>query len=377
MGILSTIRDALALPAMAARAGADGVAYESPWASPNHLVTVSPPATPGRVTRSLAMSVPAVARARRLIVGAIARCPLEARTEGARAERQPLWLSRTDGEQSPLFRMTWTIDDLLFHGWSLWGVERDWDGNVIRADRVPYHMWEVDDNGILIGGERVDDRDVCLIPGPDEGLLTTGAAAIRHATELQRLAQRAADTPAAQILLRQTEGAPLSPDQRRDLIQSWVDARRGDNGGVAFTNQSVEVVELGKADSGMLVEGRNAAALDIARAVGVPAVMVDAAPAGATGTVQYSNANARNQELIDYALAPFMASVAARLGLDDMVPRGWAVSFDLSDLTELNVGDLTVPDDDKTGAERPRELTRDDNGASTPAPSDPRAPDQR
>lgn len=345
MGIMSTIREALALPAVAARAGADQVMYESPWASPNHLETIAPPRTPDRVTRTLAMGVPAVARARRLIVGAIARCPLEARTEGERAEHQPLWLHRTDSQQSPTFRMTWTVDDLLFYGWSLWGLERDRDGRVIRADRVPYHLWEVDEHGVIINGDHADDRDVCLIPGPDEGLLQHSASAVRHARELQRLAQRAADTPAAQIMLKQVAGAPLPDEERRKLIQSWVDARRGDNGGVAYTNQSVEVEEMGRVDPQMMIEGRNAAALDIARAVGVPAVMIDAAPAGATGTVTYSNGNARNQELVDYALAPYMAAIAARLGLDDMVPRGWAVSFDLSDLTALKIGELNAPDD--------------------------------
>ncbi|MGC3903934.1 phage portal protein [Corynebacterium variabile] len=347
MGILTTIRDALALPALAARASHDGVPFESPFASPNHLVTVTPPVTPARITRAYAMAVPPVARARRLIVGAIARCPLEARTAGARAETQPLWLTRTDGVQSPWHRMTWTVDDLLFHGWSLWGLERDTTGKVIRADRVPYHLWDTTDDGVMVGGKIVDAAEVCLIPGPDEGLLSTAAAAIRHAAELNRLAQRAADTPAAQVLLRDTSNQPSSDAEIKALIQSWVDARRGVNGGVAYTNQSVEVVELGKADPGLLVEGRNAAALDIARACGIPASMIDAAPAGATGTLTYQNGDARNQELVDYALAPFMAAIAARLGLDDIVPRGWAVSFDLTDLTAAKIGDVDVPDDDR------------------------------
>ena len=42
-----------------------------------------------------------------------------------------------------------------------------------------------------------------------------------------------------------------------------------------------------------------------------------------------------------------MAAIAARLGLDDMVPRGWAVAFDLSDLTANTVGEIDVPDDDR------------------------------
>lgn len=347
MGIMSTIRDALALPALAAR-GYDTVPLESPWASPNHLVSVNPPRDRQlTVSRSVAMSVPAVARARRLIVGAVARCPLEARTEGVRAEVQPRWMTRTDGEQSPTFRMTWTVDDLMFYGWCLWGLERDFDGHVIRADRIPFDLWAVDGQGnITVDNAIAAPSEVCLIPGPDEGLLNTSAAAIRHAVRLQQLAERSADTPAAQIMLRQTQGQPLAPDQIKALVQGWIDARRGENGGVAFTNQSVEAVEMGKTDPALLIEGRNAAALDVARAVGVPASMIDAAPAG-TGNVTYRNAEARNAELVDYALAPYMAAVAARLGQDDMVPRGWAVAYDLGDLTSLKIGDLDVPDDDR------------------------------
>lgn len=87
-------------------------------------------------------------------------------------------------------------------------------------------------------------------------------------------------------------------------------------------------------------------AVDIARATGVPAMMLDAGTAG-TGTVTYRSQVSRNLELVDYALAPYMAAVAGRLGLDDMVPRGTAVAFDLTDLTSPTVGELDVPDDDR------------------------------
>lgn len=347
MGFMSTIRDALALPAMAA-GGNHSVPMESMWASPNHLISVTPPDRPLSVNRRVAMGVPAVSRARRLIVGSVARCPLEARTGGERAENQPLWMTRTDGVQSPTFRMTWTVDDLLFYGWSLWGLERDYAGAVIRADRIPFELWGVDGQGnVTVDQAIVDPAEVCLIPGPDEGLLTTSSPAIRHAVRLQRLAERSADTPAAQIDLHQTGGTPLSKPQIKELVQSWVDARRGENGGVAYTSETIDAREMGKTDPALLIEGRNAAALDIARAVGVPASMIDAAPAG-TGNVTYRNAEARNAELVDYCLAPFMAAIAARLGQDDMVPRGWATAFDLADLTSLKIGDLAVPDDDRT-----------------------------
>lgn len=341
------LRDALAMPYLAHH-GADYAPLESPWASPNHLVTVTPPAGTGHVSRRVAMSVPAIRRARNILVGSIARCPLEARQGGTRMDNQPVWLTRTDGVQSPHFRMTWTIDDLLFYGWSLWALKRDFDGHVIRADRVPFAQWEVDaaHGGITVGGKRVNDDEVCLIPGIDEGLLEASGDAVAHAVEVNRAAARAARNPSAQVDLHQTSGQPLTREQARDLVDAWSTARRGDNGGVAFTSQNIEARELGKSEPQLLVEGRTMAAVDCARAVGVPASLIDAHQSGA-GNLTYHNQDARNVELIDYGLAPYMAAVAARLGLDDMVPRGTAVAFDLTDLTSSSVGDLDVPDDDR------------------------------
>ena len=303
------LRDALALPYLAHN-GADYAPLESPWASPNHLVTINPPAGPGHVSRRVAMSVPAIRRARNILVGSIARCPLEARQNGARMEEQPIWLTRTDGVQSPHFRMTWTIDDLLFYGWSLWALKRDFDGNVIRADRIPFAQWEIDatHGEITVGGKRVKDDEVCLIPGIDEGLLEASGDAVSHAAEINRAAARAARNPSAQVDLHQTSGQPLTREKARELVEDWSTARRGENGGVAFTSQNIEARELGKSEPQLLVEGRTMAAVDCARAVGVPASLIDAHQSGG-GNLTYHNQDARNVELIDYGLAPYLSLI--------------------------------------------------------------------
>ena len=344
MGFLDTVRDALALPAAAA-----APPLESPWASPNHLlpVLVDDRVADTNVTRSTAMRVPAAARARRLIAGSIARMPLVATVDGIPLDRQPLFLSRTDGPVSPFHRMVWTIDDMLFYGWSLWAVRRDVDGRVVQADRVPYADWDIDANGaVLYGGRQVDESEVCLIPSIDEGVLTTAADAIRHAASLNKAAARAANTPTANIELHQTGGVALNNEEIKALVESWAAARRGDNGGVSYTNQSIEVREHGSFDAHLLVDGRNAAAVDVARAMGIPASMLDAQLPHASMT--YRNAdNLRNGEFLDHCLAPLMAAVAARLGMDDMVPRGVAVEFDTRSLTGMTDLDHTieVPDD--------------------------------
>src|SRR5699024_6870358 len=62
------------------------------------------------LTRAEAMKVPAVARARSLIVTTVAACDLAFRGPEGDLE-PPLWSTRTDGPQSPYHRMLATADD--------------------------------------------------------------------------------------------------------------------------------------------------------------------------------------------------------------------------------------------------------------------------
>lgn len=346
MGFLQTVRDALALPALAATP----VAYESPFAPENALVPVLVPETPDLpITRHLAMSVPALSRARRLIVGSIARCPLVATRDGQALDVQPRWTSRTDGPVSPFHRMLWTVDDLIFYGVSLWAVQRDAAGLVVAADRVPIETWTVDAEGtVLYDGRPADPSSYVLIPGVDEGVLDHGRTPIKHAYDLNAAAARAAKTPIAHTELHQTTGDPLTRDQARALVEGWIAARRSADGAVSYTNPTIEVKTHGSYDAALLVEGRQAAAVDIARLTGIPAILLDAS--GADGSIRYSNVDARNSEFIDFCLAPYMAAIAARLGMDDVVPRGTAIEFDVTNLTGTDaaeVGDVEVPDDEK------------------------------
>lgn len=342
MGLLATLRNALALPALAAAGGA--VPAASPFSWPNHLYPVTTPDIDLPLTRAAAMRVPAVKRSRNLIVGSTARCPLVARQGEDILAPGPTWLDRTDGPISPFTRMAWTVDDVLFHGWSLWAAERDEAGNVSSADRVPFEHWSVSGEGkVLVNGTEVEDSSVILIPGVDEGWLVNGLDAFRHAATLNAAAAKAAENPSAQIALRQTQGDPLTTPQIEALVASWVAARRGENGGVAYLNQSVDAKELGAYDAHLLVEGRNAAAVDVARTTGIPAIMLDAN--AADNRMTYANVDARNTEFVDFCLAPVMAAIAGRLGMDDVVPAGVRIEFDITALTGTELGSVSVPDD--------------------------------
>jgi hypothetical protein len=286
------------------------------------------------VTRAEAMAVPALARARHLLTTTIARLPLHAYRDAELVDPQPTWTYRTDGPVSPFHRMLWTVDDLIFTGWSLWAVDRDADGHVITADRVPADVWELDATSapavVTVNGREVTADSAVLIPGPHEGVLCFGGRTIRSATSQENAYAIAARTPVPAIELHQTTDVALDDATIAGLVEAWAAARRGESGGVAYTNSAVEVREHGSAPEQLLIEGRNAAAVDIARDVGIPAAMVDATTAGASLT--YETTAGRNQEFLDYGLAGYMTAVSARLSQDDVLPRGQRVAFDLEDL---------------------------------------------
>ncbi|MCQ4120413.1 phage portal protein [Rhodococcus tibetensis] len=358
MGFLDSVRLAASLPTLlATRTPVPQAA--SPFAStPNHLNQVVWPDLLGAdwlpMTRVEAMAVPAIARARRLLAGTAARIPLRAYAGESDTPLpvQPRWLDSTAGVLSPFHRMLWTIDDLMFYGWSLWSVARDADGQLTAADRVLWERWEFDAEGrVLVDEKLAANESVILIPGLDEGLLTFAARTIRHASHLITAADRAAETPSAQLELHQTNDVPMTDEAIGKLVTQWAEARRGKNGGVAYTNAAIEVKEHGAAAEHLLIEGRNASAVDVARATGIPASLLDAT--GIASTLTYETTAGRNAEFIDYGLAPFLAAVSARLGMDDVVPSGVRLAFDPTDFvgTTLEVG------------------TPDDGGPRSPAPT--------
>src|SRR5690606_14272716 len=80
-----------------------------------------------------------------------------------------------------------TIDDLLFHGASLWARRNGADGLVIDAWRIPADEWKIDADGrILVNDEPVAPNEVIFFPGPAEGLLTNARDTIRGARAIDR-----------------------------------------------------------------------------------------------------------------------------------------------------------------------------------------------
>lgn len=294
-------------------------------------------------TRAEAMSIPAIAKARHVVAPQVADTPLVVLDAEDNRLPAPTWVYRTDDGISPFHRMLWTVDDLIFHGWSLWACKRGADTFPLQLAYVSKNRWTFDkDSTVLVDDKPVDSRAIVLIPGPHEGILTFGRTTIRHSRQLLKAAATAGMTPNAQTELRQTQPPPATwtKDDVTELLDGWADARRGDRGGVAFTSYGIEAIDHGSIDAQLLVEGRNAAAVDCARIVGVTAAMVDATAPKAS--LNYETTQGRGLEHTRYGVEPYMAAIQARLSLDDVVPRGQRVRFDIAN--DVDTDDAPGPD---------------------------------
>jgi len=286
------------------------------------------------IDRGTAMGIGAVAKLRKTACGFIGRMPLVAYRGNAVMARQPKIVVQPEAGRPRFVTMAWVTEALMFYGRAWFTVEERYaeDSRPARLRWCPEWKAEFDTAGQLVKafGREVNAFDVVRVDGIDEGLLNYAQPVLREARAIDIAAGRASDNPVPSIDLHQTGGDPLTEDQIDALIDRWATNRRTKNGGVSFTNQSVEAKTMGQPVEQLLIDGRNVAALNIARAAGFPAWAVDASVNGSS--ITYSNSPSRTRELIDYALSPYLEAIAARFSMDDMLPAGTWCRFDYSEL---------------------------------------------
>ena len=330
MGPFKAIRFAAAVDTIAAAPLKP--ALGSPWSNADALIPVVIEDVFGLklvpVTRGEAMRVPAMARARNLLCVLVGRMPLRGYTAtDTPLDPQPAWINATDQAQTGYARMVWTTDDLLFHGAALWEVTaRDARGFPLRMAHVPWDDWEVDaDARVTLNGVALADSDYVYFESFVEGILDTGARAIRMAAGLDRAALDTARAP-FKLELHNESDVDLLPEEVAGLVG---EARQAlaDNMGVLYTNRSLNAIVHEVSADQMLTEGRNASAIDMARLAGVPAATVDAVLSGSG--ITYQTGPMLNRALVDYGAAGFMSAISARLSQDDVTPHGQRVAFEL------------------------------------------------
>lgn len=294
--------------------------------------------------RAAAMGVPPVSKGRQVICGTIAPLTLVKRDENGPTADQPSWLYRTSGILSPSHRMTWTLDDLIFYGCSLWLVsrERNLDGSVgkiLDAVHVPFGLWEFGTDGVMrvgidmAGNKLPEKRPVSstgyiYFPSHVEGLLTRATTTLREGAKTHAAVANRAATPIPLVELHQTDAdANLSDKKIRTMVSKFVKARNDPDGMVTFTPAAIELKVHGdRADMGGAVEAKNSIRLDVAAHLGLPAATLDGSLS--TSTLTYSTQEGAEQTLQGIGLGPWMDTVTGRLSQDDVTEAGTNVRFD-------------------------------------------------
>lgn len=288
---------------------------------------------PRPVSRSEAMSLAPVGKGRHIVCGTIASTPLqmmlEATGDPLPYEQQPWWLNHTDGVMSPYQRLTWTLDDGLFYGESLWRVER-LGGVIVRAWHVPYATWTVTPDGnVEIAGVRKDPSEYLYFPFHVESLLVRAERTMRMALAIEQgVEERAVSPIPLSVLQSQGPDSDLTQEQATTYVQQFRAARATQGGRAAMYLPSALKLEVygDRADSGHAIEARNAVRLDVANHIGIPASRLDGSEVQSSLT--YTTQEGDQQELASATgLGPWMTDITSRLSQDDVSPAGYIVRF--------------------------------------------------
>lgn len=292
------------------------------------------------LTREEAMGIPAVAKARNLLVSTIANFPLRAlrldpstKVDTDVTEAEQPWLYRTNGIVSPHERMAWTVDDLVFHGCSLWVVERGSAGPdenrrapIVAAERILPQDWTVTEGHILVNEQDVPQDSIILFNPPFEGLLNIANRTLRGARDTEEAWVGRMRNPIPLIELRITDDLEYSQEEVDAYVKAWALARRQENGAVNFTPPGMELVTHGEVKHELFAESRNAIRTDIGSFLNIRAAMLD----GTTGidSLTYTTKDGERNLFYELDLPFWTAPIEATLSQDDIVPRGQRVRFD-------------------------------------------------
>jgi hypothetical protein len=296
-------------------------------------------------TRQLAMSVPAVARARNIICGTIGSLPLTTfnRITGQYVDPQRV-INQPDPRVAGFVIYNWLAEDIWFYG-AGYGQVLDMyattDGGRVRAwtrvspDRVTV---DTDFRNTEIVGYKVDGMAVPVsgvgslirFDGPDEGFLHRAGKTVAAAVYLENAAVNYAKEPAPSMVIK-SNGTNLTGERISSLLNAWKTARQTRS--TAFLNADVNLEQFGfDPKSLQLAEARQYVALELARAAGIPAYFLNAESTSMT----YSNAVSERRSLVDFSLRPILKAIEERLSLPDFVPNPVMVRFALDDFLRGN-----------------------------------------
>lgn len=289
-----------------------------------------------KVSRSLAMQVPAVKRARDLIVSTLGAA--EAHVIDAARNTVPWELfDQPEADVPRSVTMAMTYEDLLFEKVAWWRITeydaRGWPAKVVRleADSVTVRksgrVYVNDRTGAAQGivWEYVPDDQLIRFDSPNEGLLIAGAMAISTCLALVARVDQVAGDPQPLGYFTPREGAPGIGDKKEvnEFLNDWEDQRKRRQWG--YVDDELEAKPLTwNPEQLQLQKLWDQAVLEIARLTGV-----DPEELGVSTTTRtYANAEQRRLDLLDFTVLPYAKAFEDRCKMSDVTPPGYSLVYD-------------------------------------------------
>lgn len=342
----------------------------------------------GAVSRTEALSVPAVARGRNLLCS-IATLPLEEIDADNNVIDSPL-LRQMDPDVPNVVTLSQLVEDLVFDGigW-LQILGFGWNGFPVDVRRVAPSTVSVSPPAgrtpaplpsgvdprvgavVWIDGRPVSGAEVIRFDSPNPGVLEVGGRTIRRAILLDAAAKMYADDPQVSTYFTPNQQADPTDDEVLGFLADWKAARKKRATGWVPSFAQLNTVGTPSPRDLQLVELVKQAGLELANLFGV-----DPEDLGISTTSRtYANVVDRRRDRINDVLSPYMRAITDRMSMPDVTPRGHVVRFDLDDYLRSNPTErATVQKMYVDMGVYDAQYVRDDEGIAGPVPAKPQAP---
>ena len=308
--------------------------------APQVLGEYSPYAMPFQyayVSRTEALSVPALQRCRNLLCGTIGAIPLNLYKKSTGEELgNPVWLDQPSYSQPRSVTIAYTVESLLLYSQAFWKVVETYseDGRPARFEWIANNRVTatLDSTNTYVKSYAVDGitlpqdglGSLVTFQSLNDGILSTGVQTIRAAIDVQRAAAIAASTPMATGYIK-NNGADLDPKEVQGLLASWKNARN--NRSTAYLTSTLEYNPVSYSPKDMMYgDAIEQLATECARLCNVPAYYVSA---DRNNSMTYANVQDERKQFLTLSLQPFTTAIEDRLSMDDITARGNEVRFDI------------------------------------------------
>ncbi len=304
------------------------------------------------VTRTEALSVPAVRRGRNMLC-AISTMPLELVGADNEVERSP-FLEQIDLDVPNVVTIAQTVEDLLLSGVSWWLVtSKDFYGYPMTARHLDVSSVSVDppsgrspaplpsgldprEGVVWVDGQAVGGSRIIRFDSPNPALLRHAGREIRRAVLLDKAAAMYADDPRPADYFEPAEGADeVDDDDVEKILGKWKAARKKRSTAYIPASLKYKSVDSPAPRDLQLAELQKQVSLDIANGTGI-----DPEDLGISTTSRtYANDVDRRRNRLNDVLAPYMRAITDRLSMGDVTRRGRRVRFNPTEYLQPNPTD--------------------------------------